>query len=837
MSSGVDLIWYRFRATLKRRLGGYLALAIFVGLIGGIAFGSLVGARRTESSYPQYLTSTNPSDLLVQPTTSINCADPFVAAIGRLRDVSQVRCALALEAETLDANGSIGTILLTQVELVASSQGLFSSQDKVTVIDGRAADPARVNEVVASPAAASLFHLHVGSRLLVGIDRYTEPPLGKPLRSLDLTVVGIGVFNNQIVQDDVDRGHTGFFLGTPALARQFSACCTSVTYDGVQLTNGGRDDGVFESEYSALVQKTFKVAHAQFQIYATSVIEADAQRAIRPETIALATFGGIAAIAALVVGAQVISRRLREQIEDADVLWALGAGPALSAADGFSGLVLSSAVGSVAAAALAVALSPLAVFGPARAVDPAPGFDFDWTVIGFGMAAFTLVLSAVAVVTAYRLVPRGTTRRRITTERRSAVVRAALGAGVPPSAAVGLHFALQSGRGRSATPVRSAIIGGVLAIGVVMATLTFGDSLNTLASHPALYGWNFDAALFSTDGYGPIPSVVVDPLLAHDPQVASATGVYFATVEIGGAAVPAIIAAASGPWAPPVLSGHAIEGSHQIVLGTATLAALHKRIGDTVTVQGPDLTLHLRIVGTASLPTIGTTLGLHASIATGAVFSTALIPSALIDTSGPFSGPNAIFVRFRSGVGEVAGDQTLDHVAAELTAVSRSPRIVAESSGDSAGLVFEVLGPQRPAEIVNYRSMGATPGVLAAGLAVGAVAALGLTLIASVRRRRRELALLKTIGFTRRQLLVAVAWQATVVAALSLVIGTPLGIAFGRLLWLLFAHQLSAVADPAVPVVSVAAVVLGTLLIANLVAAVPGRIAAETPTALLLRAE
>jgi hypothetical protein len=62
-------------------------------------------------------------------------------------------------------------------------------------------------------------------------------------------------------------------------------------------------------------------------------------------------------------------------------------------------------------------------------------------------------------------------------------------------------------------------------------------------------------------------------------------------------------------------------------------------------------------------------------------------------------------------------------------------------------------------------------------------------------------------------------------------------IAFGRLLWLLFAHQLSAVADPAVPVLSVAAVVVGTLLIANLVAALPGRIASRTPAALVLRSE
>ncbi|HEY5427548.1 MAG TPA: FtsX-like permease family protein, partial [Solirubrobacteraceae bacterium] len=65
---------------------------------------------------------------------------------------------------------------------------------------------------------------------------------------------------------------------------------------------------------------------------------------------------------------------------------------------------------------------------------------------------------------------------------------------------------------------------------------------------------------------------------------------------------------------------------------------------------------------------------------------------------------------------------------------------------------MSVLSVQRPADIVNYRSMGSTPVILGAGLAVGAVVALGLTLLASVRRQRRDLAMLKTLGFTQRQL-------------------------------------------------------------------------------------
>jgi ABC-type lipoprotein release transport system permease subunit len=138
---------------------------------------------------------------------------------------------------------------------------------------------------------------------------------------------------------------------------------------------------------------------------------------------------------------------------------------------------------------------------------------------------------------------------------------------------------------------------------------------------------------------------------------------------------------------------------------------------------------------------------------------------------------------------------------------------------------------------VNYRSIGDTPIILAAGLAVGAIIALALTLVASVRHRRRDLALLKALGFTPRQLTAAVAWQSTVVATIGIIIGVPLGIVVGRQLWTLFARNINAVPDPTVPVLSVILVAVGALVFANLVAAIPGRIAAHTRTALVLRAE
>ena len=85
-----------------------------------------------------------------------------------------------------------------------------------------------------------------------------------------------------------------------------------------------------------------------------------------------------------------------------------------------------------------------------------------------------------------------------------------------------------------------------------------------------------------------------------------------------------------------------------------------------------------------------------------------------------------------------------------------------------------------------------------------------------------DLALLKTLGFTRRQLAVTLTWQASVTAVVGIVVGVPLGIAAGRQLWILFARNIDVVPQPSVPL-SVLFVALAASLLANLVAAVPGR--------------
>jgi ABC-type lipoprotein release transport system permease subunit len=219
---------------------------------------------------------------------------------------------------------------------------------------------------------------------------------------------------------------------------------------------------------------------------------------------------------------------------------------------------------------------------------------------------------------------------------------------------------------------------------------------------------------------------------------------------------------------------------------------------------------------------------------TGAWFSEGIFPptflKAVNSPDANLNGPELVFVRLITGISAAAGRSNLQHIA-------QAANKVFAADPNAAGNNVAVIGVQRPAQIVNYRTIGSTPIILATGIALGAVIALAITLIASVRHRRRDLAVLKVLGFTPRQLSAVVAWQSTVAALVGIVVGVPCGIVLGRQLWSAFARDINAVPDATVPVVSVILVALGALIFANVVAAIPGRIAARTPTAMVLRVE
>jgi hypothetical protein len=323
-------------------------------------------------------------------------------------------------------------------------------------------------------------------------------------------------------------------------------------------------------------------------------------------------------------------------------------------------------------------------------------------------------------------------------------------------------------------------------------------------------------------GLGDIPGQAAAKLLNADRQVEAWTGVSYSTLQLDGINVPVMGATPGAAIAPPLLSGHGLEGPQQVVLGAQTLGELHKRVGDTVEERAHNgAPVELTIVGTATLPPIGVTGSSHLEMGSGAVLSDRLIPAAARNLFETKPGPNAILIRIRGGASESAF-RSIESIGRRLG--------IAENGGS-------VLPVQRPAQILNYGSLGATPLFLGAALAAGAAAALAITLVTSVRRRRRDLAILKTLGFTRTQLATAVAVQAGVAAVIGCVLGIPTGIALGRGLWNLFAGEISAVPDPTVPAGTIVAIGVVAIILAIAVAMLPGRLAARTSTSQLLHAE
>ena len=841
----LTVAWYRFRATFHRRWPGYLSLVLLIGLVGGLAMGAIAGARRTQSSYPTFLASTNPSDMNVSVFSPNGGPGPNLAAkIAHLPGVKRVRVVLAPAVVPLAKNGAPELDEVSDLQPGGSIDGYFSDQDRLTVVAGRMAEANRADEMVVDQRAAQILGVRVGQVVPMGFytDAQTNAPgFGTPTVTprlrFDVKVVGIVVPNNEVVEDDIDRVY-GVAELTPAFLKAAiaasPAAAAPVLYS-LQLDDGPSGVPAVEKELVGLVPRGFT-----YEFHVTSRGISEVELAVKPESVALGGFGALAAAVALVLGAQAISRQLRAGDEDRRVLRALGAGRAVTAGDGLLGTVFAVIVGSLVAMSVAVGLSEFFPVGPVRPVYPDRGFTFDATVLGIGVAVLIVGLGAVAVVGVVRGAPAPSSRPRAAT-RSSSITRGAEAAGMPVAGVVGVRFALEPGRGRTAVPVRSVLLGTVMAVVVLVATLTFASGLNTLASTPALYGWNWTYALNPSNDVPPAALT----LLNHDSDVAAWTGVDYNNFEIDGESVPVLFGRPGAAVAPPILSGHGLEANNQIVIGSATLAVLHKHVGDTVELSyetPTDAPIYLpptplKIVGTATFPAVGyaSFIADHTSMGTGALFSEGVFSSAFlraaVGTTDPnLNGPELVFVRLRSEVSAAAGRVNLRRVAdAANKMFARDPLAVDNS--------VAVIGVQRPAQIVNYRSIAATPVILAGGLALGAIVALALTLVASVRHRRRDLALLKALGFTPRQLAGVVAWQSTVTAVVGVIVGVPLGIVIGRQLWTVFARNINAVPDPTVPVLSVVLVALGALIFANVVAAIPGRIAARTPTAMVLRAE
>ncbi len=487
-------------------------------------------------------------------------------------------------------------------------------------------------------------------------------------------------------------------------------------------------------------------------------------------------------------------------------------------------------LGGVAlAVAGAVAASPLAPVGPVRQYDPDHGISADGLVLGAGAAMFCLVLLGLLAALAVRSVRPRDSGAGVGS---SAVARAAAAAGLPAAAVVGTRNAFEPGSGVRAVPVRSALLGSVAAVTAVVTAVVFSASLGGLTSHPARYGWDWDLAIQAEAGYGFFAPAKMSRLLHDQPAVAGWSEFAFAQLPIDGKVVPALgLRRDLGSVQPPTTSGRALSGPDQIELGTVTLRELGKKVGDRVRIGIPKFERTVVITGTVTLPSFGVGATDHPGLGHGAMVPQATLQTAMGQSPGQRPGESESLPVLPSAVAIDLAPGTTGAQRAALVS-----RIVSANPDGTPGGSYE-LSHARASAIVNTEQMGGQPLALAVGLAVAAVLSLALTVLSLVRRRRRELALLKALGMTRSQIRAVIAWQTTLTLLIAVVVGGALGIAGGRLAWHAFAGSLGIV-----PVVQVPALVLvlglaALVLAGNLLASLPAAVAARTRPGVSLRTE
>ena len=219
--------------------------------------------------------------------------------------------------------------------------------------------------------------------------------------------------------------------------------------------------------------------------------------------------------------------------------------------------------------------------GPARLAEPHPGVAFDWTVLGIGFVAIVALLRRGRWPC-----PRGASPKRCNdtvgaqdrfARRPSSATRWATAAGTPPDAAIGIGYAVDPGRGRTAVPTRGVIVVTALAVAAIAATATFGTNLSRLVHTPRLYGQSWDLTVDAQ--FSPLPTARIERAARHQPGVTAWTFGTHADVTIGGRIVPGHRARDDQARARRADRRRGPDRGRpdEIALGTKTLADLHRQ--------------------------------------------------------------------------------------------------------------------------------------------------------------------------------------------------------------------------------------------------------------------
>lgn len=797
----MSAVWFRARAGLRASVRFTLAVALIGGLAGGVVMAAAAAGRRTASAYDRYLVAARRDDAVVfvaapNGETRIRALPEVAEAVG-LRQVFFTRPVPASLAPA-GANAAYAT------ELPLNRTPI----DRVKLVAGRFPDPDRLDEIAVGFLAAEQFHVRLGQRVVL--------PLAVPGTSLDEVASGSAKIAMRLEATITGIvAHPQFFppqrvFGdiylTPRAFREIAPRVMAFPGALVHLKRGVKDFPIFQQHVQTLAGPQYAiVAGLQDQIGSVN-------RSLRLFRDVLWLFAALAGAALALILGQSLARMVFLDSVEHPSLAALGMDRRQLLATSIVRALLTGAAVAAVACVTAVGLSVLGPIGRvARIADPSPGIRIDPVVAPLGAVSIVALSLLVVVVPARRAAAGIRDTAAVGGDEAPGLSRFFARSSLPPSIATGMRAALLRGRGRTATPVGTTLAAAVLSIAALVGALTFGASFNHIITTPRLYGWDWDIGIGNP--YVPYGAGGALDLLRKEPSVVGlAAGTTAVQISVRGVTVNVWgLDVVRGSAVPTVIRGRWPQRDGEIALGPKTLRRLDVGLGATVPVVLGATRAPMTVVGEI-LPPAGGAYQLVGALGEGAGMTfSQLRRLAFIDV------PNLITVRLAPGT--------------DVTGLLRRVAAVAAPN-------LEIERPESGNGLEDLERAKQLPLALAGTLALAAAAAVGHALIASVRRRRRDLAILKTVGFVRSQTFVSVASQATTFATIAVLFGIPAGLIGGRWLWSVFATRtLGTLSVPVSSTLPTALVVPGALLVANLVALGPARAAARVRPAVALRTE
>lgn len=760
---------------LRRNLGATLGVTLIVTVVCGVVVAFAAGAQRTSTAPDRYTSAFGGvADASVIQDDRGKPLDRQVAALPGVEKVDSMSFVF----------GGLTKSDGTNVDFALTFSGSFRPAG-VRLVDGREADPANAHEFVATRSFVQTANVKIGDSLnLVTLTpdqaRQNGFDVSDP-QGPELSIKMVGIVDGAT---ELDNPYAIVFV-SPALRELPVGLSQTLMVVDLQ---SGIDNSMLRSQLDAVP------ALSALSVEPATLISQPVRNAVQAQARGLWILAAVAAVAAIAVLGQVMTRQVRPTRDERHRLSAIGFTRSQIAADAVARALIPITIGSLLGALVAVLGSNRFPFGFVRVLEPTPGIRADWIIMLAGAVMFVVALT-LWTITALVVVDRA---KRV---RPSPLVEALATRGASATAGVGLRLAFTR-RGRERGSGRGSVAGVLFSVAGVVAAVTFGASLDRLVNQPSRYGSNYDASV-GDNGAEALPDGMVARLDA-DPDVTSLTLFAGSEARVGDITIPLLgLEVVRGGGQPTMLDGRLPVSDDEIALGRLTARDIGANVGGTVELVGPTRSQVFRVTGLAVVPGLGANDGL--------------------------------------GAGGIVTMDGLTRIDAKTGVTSAAVNLKISLQKFFGSIPeFRDLPPNpayKPSAIVNVSRIRAIPFILAAVLAALALLTVGHVMLTSMRSRRRDLAILRSLGAGRSWISRAVHWQATALTALPVVVGIPLGIAMGRLVFVAFADSMGAVHDPSIPALAIAAGAVAVVAVANAVATMVSHRTRRREPALLLQGE